>query len=208
MSADTATFDTGPDALRTLAKDEVVSLYQLDPGLKKLMVGAGWDVVGFETDAIDIDLCAFLLKPDGMTRMDEDFVFYNNEKSEDGTVEHRGDNRTGAGDGDDENILIDLANIPFEISTIILALSVYDGDMRAQYFRNVRNLFVRLENAERGVELVRCGCDELSEESGDATYAVVFALERDITGWSVKAVCDFQKGGLHRLASLYGIEPI
>lgn len=198
----------GPEPLQRINAGDTVSLNQLDPGVRKLVIGAGWDMAGFENDAMDIDLSAFLLNASGQTRMDEDFIFYNNEQNPEASVVHKGDNRTGAGDGDDERISIDLKTVPFDVSTIWLVLTVYDGDMRAQYFKNVRNFFIRIENEDRGVELVRLDLDMLSEENPEATALLALTLERDISGWSVTATCRFEKGGLHTLANSVGIEAV
>ena len=205
-----STFDQAPDALRTLKPGDSVSLHQIDPGVRKLCVGAGWDIAGFESDAMDIDLSAFLLNAAGQTRVDEDFVFYNQEQTPEAAVIHKGDNRTGAGDGDDEKISIDLKTLPFDITTIMLVLSVYDGDIRGQYFRNTHNFFIRLENEERGVELVRLPLDELVtlEENLEATALIALQLERDISGWSVHAPATFSAGGLHKIAHAVGIDAV
>lgn len=204
----TAPVADAPDPLRRIQVGETLSLSQLDPGVHKLSIGAGWDLVGFDSDAMDIDLSVFLLNASGQTRVDEDFIFYNNESSPDGAVVHKGDNRTGAGEGDDERVSINLKALPFDITTIWLVLSVYDGDMRAQYFKNTRNFFIRIENEDRGVELVRFDLDQLSEQNPDATSLLALALERDISGWAVTAHGKFDRGGLHAIATSVGIEAI
>ena len=97
-----------------------VNLLEKDPTLKNVLIGAGWDLNAFNADALDLDLSLFLLNKDKMTRMDSDFIFYNQKDALDGGIVHHGDSRTGAGDGDDENISVDLHAVPFDILQILI----------------------------------------------------------------------------------------
>ncbi|HOO50278.1 MAG TPA: TerD family protein [Alphaproteobacteria bacterium] len=188
-----------------LKRGEQVNLTRLDPTLRRLMIGVGWDVIGFEKEAPDLDLSIFLLDKDGQTRMDEDFVFYNNLKSLEGSVEHMGDNRTGAGDGDDENVLIDLMSLPFEVYRIAFVISIYDADAREQTFQSVRNCFLRILNDENGIELMRFNLDQEFKEVPNATAVTVGFLERNGPNWFFEGTGALSAGGLKDIATTYGI---
>ena len=200
--------DDTKDTGRVLAPGNIVSLKSLDPTAQRLIIGAGWDIIGFDENGADVDLSALMLNATEQTRYDSDFVFYNNEASEDGAIISGGDNRTGAGDGDDETLLIDLTKIPMDILSIAIIISLYDGDLREHSFRKIRNAFIRLVSADRGVELARLNLDPLIAENLDATAAIALTLERDISGWAIRANCDFRVGGLSKIASDAGIEVI
>lgn len=188
-----------------LKRGEQVNLTRLDPTLRRVMVGVGWDVIGFEKDAPDLDLSIFLLDKGDQTRMDEDFVFYNNAKSHEGAVEHMGDNRTGAGDGDDENVLIDLMSLPFEVSRLAFVISIYDAEMRAHTFQSVRNCFLRIVNDENGIELMRFNLDQEFAEVPNASAVIVGFLERNGPNWFFEGTGSMTAGGLKEIATKYGI---
>ena len=137
--------------------------------------------------------------------MDEDFVFYNNLKSLEGSVEHMGDNRTGAGDGDDENVLIDLMSLPFEVYRIAFVISIYDADAREQTFQSVRNCFLRILNDENGIELMRFNLDQEFKEVPNATAVTVGFLERNGPNWFFEGTGALSAGGLKDIATTYGI---
>lgn len=189
----------------TLKKGEQANLTRLDPTLKRIMIGVGWDVIGFESEAPDLDVSVFLLDKNEKTRMDEDFVFYNNLKSLDGSVEHMGDNRTGAGEGDDENILIDLMALPYEVSRVPFVISIYDAGVRKQNFQSVRNSFLRIVNDETGIELMRFNLDQEFTEAPNATAVVVGVLERAGPNWFFEGIGRMVEGGLKDIATEYGI---
>lgn len=188
-----------------LKRGEQVNLTRLDPTLRRIMIGVGWDVIGFEKEAPDLDLSIFLLDKTNTTRMDEDFVFYNNMRSIEGAVEHMGDNRTGAGDGDDENVLIDLMTLPFEVTRLAFVISIYDADMRAQNFQSVRNSFLRIVNDENGLELMRFNLDKEFGEQADTTAVIVGFLERSGPNWFFEGTGAMTAGGLKEIATQYGI---
>ena len=193
---------------RALNAGDIVPLKTLDPTANRLVIAAGWDIVGFDENGIDVDLSALMLNAAGQTRYDSDFVFYNSEASPDGAVAHGGDNRTGAGDGDDETLLIDLTKMPMDVISVACILSLYDGDLREHSFRKIRNAFIRVVSADRGVELARLDLDPLLTENPAATAATLLTLERDISGWTIRVTADFQQGGLGKIASAAGIEII
>ena len=189
----------------TLKKGEQANLTRLDPTLKRIMIGVGWDVIGFESEAPDLDVSVFLLDKNDKTRMDEDFVFYNNLKSLDGSVEHMGDNRTGAGEGDDENVSIDLMALPYEVVRVPFVISIYEADVRKQNFQSVRNCFLRIINDETGIELMRFNLDKEFLEFPDATAVVVGTLDRAGPNWFFEGIGRMLNGGLREAATEYGI---
>ncbi|MDY0029700.1 MAG: TerD family protein [Pseudobdellovibrionaceae bacterium] len=188
-----------------LKRGEQVNLTRLDPTLRRLMIGVGWDVIGFEKEAPDLDLSIFLLDKNNQTRMDEDFVFYNNLKSLEGSVEHMGDNRTGAGDGDDENVLVDLMSLPFEVYRLAFVISIYDAEVKEQTFQSVRNCFLRVLNDENGIELMRFNLDQEFRDHPKSTAVIVGFLERNGPNWFFEGTGSLTEGGLKEIATEYGI---
>lgn len=186
-------------------KGELVHLMNKDPTLKELVVAAGWDVKTMEGDPPDLDLSCLMLGLDGQTREDSDFVFYNNMKGCGGAVRHTGDSRTGAGDGDDETIYIDLNGMPFDVDQVLLIISVYEGDIRDQELRMVRNAFIRVGNYETGFELARYDLDPEIEASRNGTVVVAAALVREGPRWIFKTVGEIMEGGLGAIARRHGI---
>lgn len=188
-----------------LKRGEQANLTRMDPTLRKITVGIGWDVIGFDSEAPDLDASVFLLDKSGKTRNDEDFIFYNNLKSANGEVEHRGDNRTGAGDGDDEVIFVDLISLPFDVISIAFVISIYDAGVREQSFKGVRNCFLRISNEETGIELMRFNLDKEFEEDSKATAVTVGSLLREGPNWFFEGTGKLEKGGLPKIATDYGI---
>ena len=188
-----------------LKRGEQVNLTRLDPTLAKITIGVGWDVVGFDSEAPDLDASIFLLDKNGKTRVDEDFIFYNNLKSTNGEVEHRGDNRTGAGDGDDEIIAVDLMALPFDIVSLSFVISIYDAGVRGHNFKSVRNCFLRVSNPDTGIELMRFNLDKEFEESPQATAVLVGSLMREGPNWFFDGIGTLEAGGLPKIATDYGI---
>jgi tellurium resistance protein TerD len=183
-----------------------VGLTNKDPTLRKIMVGVGWDVASYEGSAPDLDVSAFLLNKEEETRMDEDFVFYNNRRSSEEEVIHRGDNRTGAGEGDDETIDIDLQALSFDVTKIVLSITIHEGGIKEQDFSMVKNLFLRIVNSETNMELCRLDVpdDFLNEKKG---YGMrIGEIFRDGPKWRFIATCRISdKGGLDQIARDYGI---
>lgn len=188
-----------------LKRGEQVNLTRLDPTLKKISIGLGWDVIGFENEAPDLDASVFLLDKNDKTAADEDFVFYNNMKNVTESVIHKGDNRTGAGEGDDENVEIDLMSLPFEIVKASFVVSIYDAAMREQTFRNVRNCFLRVVNIETGIELMRFNLDKEFAENPTGTGLIVGHLLREGPNWFFEGIGKFEDGGLPKIATDFGI---
>jgi len=132
----------------SLSKGGNVNLSKEEPGLNKIVVGLGWDARATDGAEFDLDASAFLVNAGGTVRSDADFIFYNNLKSVDGSVRHTGDNRTGAGDGDDEAIEVDLSSVPTDVQKIAISVTIHEAESRKQNFGMVSNAFVRIVNTE------------------------------------------------------------
>ena len=186
----------------SLQKGGNVNLSKEAPGLSKLIVGLGWDVRSTDGAAFDLDGAVFMLNSSGKVRSDADFVFYNNLKSTDGSVVHSGDNRTGAGEGDDETVTIDLGKVPADIDKIVLAVTIHDAEARKQNFGQVSKAFIRCVNAAGNGEIARY---DLSED-GSTEAAMIFGeVYRAGSEWKFRAVGQGFKGGLGPLAKNYGV---
>jgi len=186
----------------SLQKGGNVNLSKEAPGLSKMVVGLGWDVRNSDGNAFDLDGSAFLLKSDGKVRADSDFIFYNNLKSTDGSVGHSGDNRTGAGDGDDETVTIDLSKVPADIERIAICVTIHEAESRRQNFGMVQKAFVRCVNAAGNAEIARF---DLSEDGSSETAMVFGEVYRNAGDWKFKAVGQGFKGGLGPLATSFGV---
>jgi tellurium resistance protein TerD len=186
----------------SLQKGGNVSLSKEAPGLKKVIVGLGWDPRATDGAAFDLDGSAFLLRADGKVRSDSDFIFYNNLKSPDGSVEHTGDNRTGQGEGDDERIIIDLPRVPAEIARIAIAVTIHEAEQRGLNFGMVAHAYIRCVNADGEREIARY---DLSEDSSTETAMIFGELYRMGSEWKFRAVGQGFKGGLGPLARSFGV---
>lgn len=186
----------------TLQKGGNVNLSKEAPGLNKVIIGLGWDPRATDGSAFDLDGSAFLLKADGKVRADADFIFYNNLKSTDGSVKHNGDNTTGAGDGDDETLTVDLAAVPADIDKLSFCVTIHDADARKQNFGQVGKAFIRCMNANGNAELARY---DLSEDGSVETAMIFGELYRAGAEWKFKAIGQGFKGGLGPLAKSFGV---
>lgn len=186
----------------SLSKGGNVSLSKTDPSLKNVLVGLGWDARPTDGADFDLDASAFMVKEDGKVRSDSDFIFYNQMKSTCGSVEHTGDNRTGAGDGDDEAIIILLDKVPADVQRIIFAVTIHEADARKQNFGQVSHAFVRVVNKDSNNEVARY---DLSEDASTETAMIFGEIYRYSGEWKFKAVGQGYAGGLAALARQYGI---
>lgn len=186
----------------SLSKGGNVSLSKEAPGLSRAMVGLGWDVRATSGDDFDLDASAFLLSGGGKVRGDQDFIFYNNLRSSDGSVEHTGDNLTGAGEGDDEAININLAQVPQEVDKIAITVTIHDAEQRRQNFGMVDGAFIRVVNLDDGREIVRY---DLSEDASTETAMIFGEVYRGAGEWKFRAVGQGYTGGLGPLARNYGV---
>ncbi len=181
-----------------------INIMEKDPALQKLLVGVGWDVNAFDADTLDMDISLFLLNKDNQTRIDEDFVYYNNMEILNGAIQHNGDSRTGAGDGDDETITIDLHGIPFDILKIMFVISIYKGMEKDQTMGMVRNAYLRLTNTDTGHEILRFDLKE-SLENKSETALLVASLNREGPKWHFTPIGEFIKGDLKVVCESYGL---
>ncbi len=171
-----------------LQKNDVLDLTKKNPGLKNIILGAGWDVAkkgffSFQAD-YDLDLVAVLLSKSGRVTGKQSLVYYGNQR-EAGIYLH-GDNRTGAGDGDDEKISVALDKIPTDTERVVFAVTIYQAKTRNQNFGKVRNAYVRLvDEDKRGAEICRYN---LTDDGGTNTAIVFAELVREGSEWQFKAV--------------------
>lgn len=188
----------------SLQKGQKVSLTKGNPGLTKVVVGLGWDVNQFDTGGdFDLDAAAFLMGSNGKVTRTEDFVFYGNLRHPSGSVEHMGDNLTGAGEGDDEQIKVNLSAVPPEISRIAFTVTIYDAETRRQNFGQVNNAFIRIYNEVTGEELVRY---DLGEDFSIETAAVFGELYKNGSEWKFNAIGSGYQGGLAALCANAGVD--
>lgn len=186
----------------SLQKGGNISLTKTEPGLEKAIVGLGWDARMTDGSAFDLDASIFLVTASGKVRSDYDFIFYNNRKSQDGSVEHLGDNTTGVGEGDDEVIRIDLANVPQEITRLIFAVSIYEAETRKQNFGMVASAYMRVLNNATRSEISRY---DLSEDASLETSMIIGEVYRHNTEWKFKAVGQGFRGGFPELIRSFGV---
>ena len=186
-----------------LEKGQKVSLTKDNPGLKNVVVGLGWDVNAFDTGGdFDLDAAAFLLEDTGKVGGSSDFVFYGNLSHPSGSVVHQGDNLTGVGDGDDEQIKIDLSKVPANITKIAFTVTIYEPEQRKQNFGQVNNAFIRIYNEENGEEMLRY---DLGEDFSIETAAVFGELYKNGSEWKFNAIGSGFQGGLAALCENFGV---
>ena len=180
----------------SLSKGGNLSLSKEAPGMTKVLVGLGWDARSTDGQDFDLDASAFLLKADGKVRADSDFIFYNQLKSVDGSVEH-------TGDGDDEAIKVDLSKVPADIDRIAFTVTIHEADARRQNFGQVRNAFIRIVNQDNNSEVARY---DLAEDASTETAMIFAELYRNGAEWKFRAVGQGFAGGLKPLAESYGLK--
>ena len=188
-----------------IKKGEEANLMEKDPSMTNVLVGVGWVLNSFDADSMDLDVSCFLLNNEGKTVVDEDFVFYNNLEARDGSVVHNGDNLTGAGDGDDESISIDLNGVPFEVTKIVFVMSIYKGEEKEQQMSSVRSPYIRVVNASNSLEILRYDVSEDMQESKGETAMLVASLNREGPKWHFEAIGELIEGGLAKIATDYDI---
>lgn len=186
----------------SLQKGGNISLSKEAPNLRRIIIGLGWDPRATDGQAFDLDASAFLLGSGGRVRNDGDFIFYNQPKSADGSVQHTGDNLTGQGDGDDESIKVDLNAVPAAIEKIAVAVTIHEADQRRQNFGQVGGAFIRVVNEENGQEITRY---DLGEDFSTETAVIFGEVYRHGAEWKFRAVGQGFAGGLAPLARNYGV---
>lgn len=186
-----------------LSKGQKVSLTKGNPGLSKIVVGLGWDTNKYDGGFdFDLDAAAFLLGANGKVTSDADFVFYGNLKHASGAVEHMGDNLTGDGDGDDEQIKVNLSAVPANIEKIGFTVTIYDAETRKQNFGQVSNAYIRIFDETSNTELIRY---DLGEDFSVETAVVVGEMYRNNGEWKFNAIGSGFQGGLYALCKNYGV---
>ncbi len=188
----------------SLQKGQKVSLTKDNPGLKNVVVGLGWDVNAFDTGGdFDLDAAAFLLTDAGKVSKSDDFVFYGNLCHPSQSVQHMGDNLTGAGDGDDEQIKVDLSKVPANITKIAFTVTIYEPEQRRQNFGQINNAFIRIYNEANGEEMLRY---DLGEDFSIETAAVFGELYKSGSEWKFNAIGSGFQGGLAALCANFGVD--
>ncbi|MDO3661058.1 TerD family protein [Bacillus sp. C28GYM-DRY-1] len=187
-----------------LSKGQRIDLTKTNPGLAKAVIGLGWDTNKYSGGHdFDLDASAFLVDAHDNCVNDLDFVFYNNLEHPSGGVIHTGDNRTGEGDGDDEQIIVDFSKIPAHIEKIGITVTIHDAEARSQNFGQVTNAFVRVVDEETQDELLRF---DLGEDFSIETAVVVCELYRHGGEWKFNAIGSGFSGGLAALCRNYGLQ--
>lgn len=186
----------------SLQKGQAISLTKVAPGLKKAMIGLGWDVNDRVGADFDLDASCFLLDSNDRADGIESFIFYNHLSNSNGSVVHQGDNTTGLGDGDDEKIMIDFDNVPANVNKIAITITIYDADSRRQNFGMVHNSFARVVNMENNQEMIHF---DLGEEFSTETAIIAVEFYRYNGEWKMKGVSQGYAGGLKALGQSYGL---
>ncbi|MCQ6281328.1 TerD family protein [Bacillus sp. EB600] len=187
----------------SLSKGQKVDLTKTNPGLMNVVIGLGWDINKYDGgNDFDLDSSVFLLGENGKVSNEADFVFYNNPQGANGAVVHTGDNRSGAGEDDDEQIKINLTGVPANIQRIAFTITIHDAEGRNQNFGQVSDSYVRIFNETSGEELIRY---DLGEDFSIETAIVVGELYRHNNEWKFNAIGSGYQGGLAALATNFGL---
>jgi tellurium resistance protein TerD len=186
----------------SLTKGGNVSLTKEAPGLSAVVVGLGWDARTTDGTEFDLDSSAIVCNAAGTVYSPQHFIFFNNLATPDGSVQHTGDNLTGAGAGDDEQIKVNLAALPADVDKIVFPVSIYDADARGQSFGQVRNAFIRVVNQAGDVEIARY---DLSEDASTETAMVFGEVYRSGNDWKFRAVGQGYSSGLAGIARDFGV---
>ena len=185
----------------TLAKGNNLSLTKVSPGLTVATVGLGWDPRTTSGEPFDLDASALLVGDNGKVRSSADFIFYNQSSSADKSVVHLGDNRSGAGDGDDEQITIDLRLVAADVTRVVIVVSIDQADARRQNFGQVRGAYCRVVDQDDS-EIVRF---DLSEDAAPETAMLFAEIYRNGSEWKFKAVGQGYTTGLAGIADDFGV---
>ncbi|WP_407271245.1 TerD family protein [Radiobacillus sp. PE A8.2] len=188
----------------SLSKGQKVDLTKTNPGLSKVIIGLGWDVNKYDGGSdFDLDASVFLLDANGKCSSDADFIFYNQLEGGNGSVVHTGDNLTGEGEGDDEQVKVNLSSVPASIEKISFVITIHEGETRNQNFGQVSNSFVRVVSEDTNEELIRY---DLGEDFSIETAINVGELYRHNGEWKFAAVGSGYQGGLGRIATDFGLQ--
>ena len=188
----------------SLAKGQKINLTKDNPGLKKILVGLGWDTNRYDGGHdFDLDVSVFMTGANGKCSGEKDFIFYNHKEHASGAVIHMGDNRTGDGNGDDEHVKVDLSKVPAEIEKIAFTVTIDQADTRGQNFGMVSNAYCRIVNEDNGEELMRF---DLGEDASIETAVIMAELYRHDGEWKFNAIGSGYQGGLAALCTHFGLE--
>ncbi len=187
----------------SLTKGGNVSLSRAAPGLKRILLGLGWDARSTAGADFDLDATAFMLGENGKVRREEDFIYYRQLISVCGSVEHTGDNRSGSGNGDDEAIQIDLEKVPELVKRIAICVTIDDADSRRQNFGQVNNAYMRIVDMDSDSEVARF---DLTEDYSTETAMIFGEVYRHNGDWKFKAVGQGFAGGLEALCGQFGVD--
>ncbi len=186
----------------SLTKGGTISLSKQAPGLTAVIVGLGWDARTTDGAQFDLDSSAIACNADGKAVSPGHFVFFNNLTSPDGAIAHTGDNLTGEGAGDDEQIKVNLAGLPAEVDRVVFPVSIYGSDGNGQTFGQVRNAFIRIVNQADNAEIARY---DLSEDASTETAMIFGEMYRHNGEWKFRAVGQGYSSGLAGIATDYGL---
>ncbi|MDM1714723.1 TerD family protein [Pseudomonas sp. 165] len=186
----------------SLQKGSNVSLSKEAPGLSEVIVGLGWDPRVTDGTEFDLDASIFITGENGKVLNDNSFIFYNNKTSQDGSVEHLGDNRSGAGEGDDEQVNVKLTGLAADVKKLVFAVTIHEAEGRKQSFGQVGNAYIRVVNKADGKELARY---DLSEDASTETAMIFGELYRHNDEFKFKAIGQGFAGGLKPLAEAHGV---
>lgn len=186
----------------SLSKGGNVSLSKEAPGLKRILIGLGWDARATDGKPFDLDASAFILAANDKVRSDADFIFYNQKEGASGAVRHLGDNTSGQGAGDDEQVEVNLATLPADVQKVTVGVTIHEADTRSQNFGMVANAFIRVINADTNQEIARY---DLSEDASTETSMVFGEVYRHGADYKFRAVGQGFQGGLGPLARNYGV---
>ncbi|CAH9018097.1 TerD family protein [Candidatus Nitrosacidococcus sp. I8] len=185
-----------------LQKGQNVSLSKEAPGIKEINFGLGWDARSTDGADFDLDASALILGETNKVLSDSHFVFYNNTADPSGAVIHTGDNRTGAGEGDDECISINISKLSLEAKKIVFVVTIHKAEERKQNFGQVSHAFIRAINNSDHSEVARY---DLSEDASIETAMIFGELYRHGEEWKFKAVGQGYAGGLAGVAKDFGV---
>lgn len=187
-----------------LSKGQKVDLTKGNPSLKNIIVGLGWDVNAFDSGFdYDLDTAAFMLGANGKCPTEREFIFYGNLEHNSGSVKHLGDNLTGVGDGDDEQIEVNLMTVPANVERVAFTVTIYDAEKRHQNFGQISNAYIRIMDQSTGTELIRY---DLGEDFSIETAIVVGEIYKRNGDWKFNAIGSGFQGGLAALCAHYGID--
>jgi tellurium resistance protein TerD len=187
----------------SLTKGGNVSLSRAAPGLKRILLGLGWDARATAGADFDLDATAFLVGENGKVRIEQDFIYYRQLVSVCGSVEHTGDNRSGSGDGDDEAIKIDLEKVPGLVKRIVICVTIDDAESRRQNFGQVNNAYMRIVDMDSDAEIARF---DLTEDYSTETAMIFGEVYRHNGDWKFKAVGQGFAGGLEAMCGQFGVD--